>query len=69
MDFITDNEGELNCVVCYRTIFTQSNRHAYTDPDYMMTEEEGRIKHSHRDSYVMMLREMRQKRLNRIKAK
>lgn len=52
-----------------RTIFTKSDRHVYRDPDYMLTEEEGQIKHSHRDSYVMMLREMRQKRMNRIKAR
>lgn len=52
-----------------RTIFTKSDRHVYRDPDYMLTEEEGQIKHSHRDSYVMMLREMRQKRMNRIKSR
>ena len=52
-----------------RTIFTKSDRHVYRDPDYMMTEEEGKIKHMHRDSYVMMLRDMRQRRMNRIKAK
>ncbi|XP_052708553.1 cilia and flagella-associated protein 47-like isoform X1 [Crassostrea angulata] len=53
----------------YKTIFTKSDRHVYRDPDYMLTEEEGQIKHSHRDSYVMMLREMRQKRMNRIKSR
>ncbi|KAK3096977.1 hypothetical protein FSP39_005325 [Pinctada imbricata] len=53
----------------YTTIFTRHDRHGYVDPDYMLTEEEGQLKYTHRDSYVAMLREMRQNRLNRIKSR
>ncbi|XP_071134806.1 cilia- and flagella-associated protein 47-like isoform X3 [Mytilus edulis] len=53
----------------YKTIFTKADRHTYIDPDYAHNEEEGQMKNSHRDSYVAMLREMRQNRLNKIKSK
>jgi hypothetical protein len=58
-----------NAVLFFRTIFTRSDRHTYVDPDYALNEEEGLVKNSHRDSYIAMLREMRQNRLNKIKSK
>lgn len=57
------------CSLFFRTIFTRSDRHTYVDPDYALNDEEGLAKNSHRDSYVAMLREMRQNRLNKIKSK
>ncbi|XP_021363645.1 cilia- and flagella-associated protein 47-like isoform X2 [Mizuhopecten yessoensis] len=53
----------------YKTIFTKTKRHNYVDPDYALNLSEEANKVNHRNSYVGMLRQMRQNRLNQIKSR
>lgn len=53
----------------YKTIFTRSSRHTYIDPDYAHIDDENIKKWKHRDSYVQLLREMRERRSDKKKAK
>lgn len=52
-----------------RTIFTKTKRHNYVDPDYALNLTEEANKVNHRNSYVGMLRQMRQNRLNQLKSR
>lgn len=52
-----------------RTIFTRERRHTYIDPDYAYVDDDDVKRFKHRDSYVQLLREMKQIRLNRKKVK
>lgn len=60
-----------NTEMCFfwRTIFTRTQRHTYIDPDYAHVDDDDLKKWRHRDSYVQLLRDMKEKRLNKKKAK
>ncbi|XP_052240686.1 cilia- and flagella-associated protein 47-like isoform X3 [Dreissena polymorpha] len=52
----------------YKTIFTRTKRHTYVDPDYAHIDDEEVKKWKHRDSYMQLIREMKERRLNKKKA-
>ena len=56
-------------VLPYRTIFTRANRHTYVDPDYAFVDDDDVKRFRHKDSYVQLLREMKENRLNRKRAR
>ena len=53
----------------FRTIFTRTNRHTYVDPDYAYVDDDDVNRFRHRDSYVQLLREMKENRLNKKRAR
>ncbi|KAM4702008.1 cilia- and flagella-associated protein 47 [Discoglossus pictus] len=53
----------------YRTIFTKVERYNYVDPDYAYTEEEERLKKTHKDYYANYIRGLREHRLDEEKAR
>ncbi|XP_077977423.1 cilia- and flagella-associated protein 47-like [Glandiceps talaboti] len=53
----------------YATIFTKHNRYTYVDPDYAYTDEELNDKKAHRDMYVNYIKDLREKRVCKEKAR
>ncbi|XP_041462969.1 cilia- and flagella-associated protein 47-like isoform X1 [Lytechinus variegatus] len=53
----------------YKTIFTKTDRHTYVDPDYAYDEEELADVMAHKNKYNDYLKENREKRVNKLKAK
>ncbi|XP_037829859.1 cilia- and flagella-associated protein 47-like [Kryptolebias marmoratus] len=51
----------------YRTIFTGVPRYRYVDKDYAFTEEEEEQRRRHRQVYMDFIKQLRQRRLQRIK--
>ncbi|XP_052808119.1 cilia- and flagella-associated protein 47-like isoform X2 [Mya arenaria] len=51
------------------TIFTRTKRHTYIDPDYAHIDDDNVKQWKHRDSYVQLIREMKDRRLNKKKAR
>lgn len=46
-----------------RTIFTKAERYNYVDPDYAYTEDEEKLKQTHKDYYTNYLKNRRDHRL------
>ncbi|KAL4233464.1 hypothetical protein ACF0H5_008145 [Mactra antiquata] len=53
----------------YKTIFTRTKRHTYVDPDYAHVDDDDIKKWKHRDSYVQLIREMKERRISKKKAR
>ncbi|XP_072178621.1 cilia- and flagella-associated protein 47-like [Diadema setosum] len=53
----------------YKTIFTKTERHTYVDPDYAYDEEELNDVMAHKNRYNDYLKDSREKRVSRLKAK
>ena len=53
----------------FRTIFTKSERHKFVDPDYSYTDGELTDRHAHRNKYINLFRELRDRRINKQKTK
>ncbi|XP_041438289.1 cilia- and flagella-associated protein 47 isoform X2 [Xenopus laevis] len=51
----------------YRTIFTKVERYNYVDPDYAYTDEEEKLRKSHKDYYVNYIQCIREERLKKEK--
>eukprot|EP00079_Xenopus_tropicalis_P021661 XP_012813080.1 PREDICTED: cilia- and flagella-associated protein 47 isoform X1 [Xenopus tropicalis] len=51
----------------YRTLFTKVERYNYVDPDYAYTEEEEKLRKSHKDYYINYIQSIREERLKREK--
>ncbi|XP_069613759.1 cilia- and flagella-associated protein 47 [Ranitomeya imitator] len=47
----------------YRTIFTKTERYNYVDPDYAYTEDEEKLKQTHRNYYTNYIKNRRENRL------
>ncbi|XP_063809558.1 cilia- and flagella-associated protein 47 isoform X2 [Pseudophryne corroboree] len=51
----------------YRTIFTKTERYNYVDPDYAHTEDEEKLKQTHKDYYADYIKSRREWRLKEEK--
>ena len=68
IDFLNVCLMDLHISFC-RTIFTKTERHTYVDPDYAYDEGELSDVMSHKNKYNDYLKECRDKRVSKIKAK
>ncbi|XP_053397416.1 cilia- and flagella-associated protein 47-like isoform X4 [Mercenaria mercenaria] len=61
------SSDKITAVPSHGTIFTRTKRHTYIDPDYAHIDDDDVKKWRHRDSYVQLIREMKERRMNKKK--